>query len=83
MNLEDFHLLDIEPFDNSIFKRDFLKVYDQQGPQFNDSDQNVEFICGENNNYHRIDNAYLEYDITIRDPIANFADDSPIRLTNN
>ena len=27
MSLEDFQLLDNEPFDNSIIKRDFTKVF--------------------------------------------------------
>ena len=27
MSLEDFQLLDNEPIDNTIIKRDFLKVY--------------------------------------------------------
>ena len=85
MSLEDFQLLDNESFDNSIIKRDFLKVYHQQGAQLNNSDQNIEFIFGENNNYHQIGNAYLEFDMTVRP--QNVADafgvDSPIRLTNN
>ena len=52
----------------------------------NDSNQNVEFIFGENNNYHQIGNAYLEFDITIRkvtDPTTNFSNDDQIRLINN
>ena len=52
MSLEDFQLLDNEPIDISIIKRDFLKVYLEQGAQLNQSDQNIEFIFGENNNYH-------------------------------
>ena len=44
MSLEGFQLLDNEPFGNSIEKKDFLKVYRQQGAQFNQSDQNIEFI---------------------------------------
>ena len=83
MILEDFQLLDNEPFDNSIIKRDFLKVYHQQGAQLNDADQNIEFVFGENNNFHQIGNAYLEFDITVRNPAAVFADDAAIRLTNN
>ena len=85
MSLEDFQLLDNEPFDNSIMKRDFLKVYHQQGAQLNDADQNIEFIFGENNNYHQIGNSYLEFDIIVRAQNAAdaFDDDSPIRLTNN
>ena len=60
MSLEDFQLLDNEPFDNSIIKRDFLKVYHEEGAQLIDPDQNIKFIFGENNNYHQVGNAYLE-----------------------
>ena len=85
MSLEDFQLLDYEPFDNSITKRDFLKVYHQQGAQLNDADQNIEFIFGENNNFHQIGNSYLEFDITVRaQNVADaFDENSPIRLNNN
>ena len=84
MSLEDFQLLDNEPFDNSIIKRDFLKNYPQQGAQLNQSDQNIEFIFGENNNYHQVGNSYLEFDITVRrEDNDNFTDNSRIRLTNN
>ena len=44
MSLEDFQLLDYEPFDNSIIKRDFLKIYHQQRAQLNRSDQNIDFF---------------------------------------
>ena len=85
MSLEDFQFLDNEPFDKSIIKRDFLKVYHQQGAQLNDADQNIEFIFGENNHFHQIGNSYLEFDITVRaQNVADaFDDESPIRLTNN
>ena len=84
-SLEDFQVLDNEPFDNSSIKGDFLKVYHQQGAQLNDAYQNIEIIFGENNNYHQIGNAYLEFDITVRAQNAAdaFVDDSPIRLTDN
>ena len=83
MSLEDFQLIDNESIDNSIIKRDYTEVYHQQGANLNDSNQNVEFIFGENNNYHQIGNAYLEFDITVRNPAANFTDASVIRLVNN
>ena len=87
MSLEDFQLLDNEVFDNSIVKRDFMKVYHQQGAQLNVPDQNINFIFGENNNYHQIGNAYLEYVITVQHPVQNprviFDNDNRIRLTNN
>ena len=88
MSLEDFQLLDNEPFDNSIIKRDFTKIYHQQGAQLNQSlnqsDQNIDFIFGENNNYHQIGNGYLEFNITVRkNDISNFHIEDPIRLVNN
>ena len=83
MSLEDFQLIDNEPIDNSIIKRDFVKVYHQQGAQLNDPDQNIEFIFGENNNYHQIGNSYLQFDITVQDPIAGFNANAEIRLINN
>ena len=49
----------------------------------NQSDQNVEFIFGENNNYHQIGNGYLEFDITVRkNDGTNFQYDDPVRLLN-
>ena len=88
MSLEDFQLIDNEPIDNSIVKRDYTKVYHQQGANLNDSNQSVEFIFGENNNYYQIGNSYLEFDITIRKVVEipnnpNFIDTDQIRLINN
>ena len=44
----------------------------------------IEFIFGENNNYHQIGNASLEFDITVRknDTTKSHRED-PIRLVNN
>ena len=83
MSLEDFQMIDNDPIDNSIVKRDYTKVYHQQGANLNDSNQNVEFIFGENNNYHQIGNAYLEFDITVRSTAGDFTNASVIRLVNN
>ena len=84
MSLEDFQLLDNEPFDNSIIKRDFTKVYHQHGAQLNQSDQNIEFMFGENNKYHQIGNGYLKFNITVRkNDTTNFHIEDPIRLVNN
>ena len=83
MSAKDFQLLDKEPFDKSIIKRDFLKVYHQQGAQFNQSDQNNEFIIAEKK-YYQIGNAYLEFDSTVRkNDTTNFHTGDPIRLVNN
>ena len=84
MSLEDFQILDNEPFDDSIIKRDFTKIYHQQGAQLNLSDQNIKFIFGENNNYHQIGNGYLEFNITVRKKdTTNFHIEDPVRLLNN
>ena len=84
MSLEVFELLDNEPLDNSITKRDFTKKYHRQGDQLNQSDQHIEFIFGENNNYHQIGNANLEFNITVRkNDDANFHHEDPVRLVNN
>ena len=84
MSLEDFHSLDNEQFDNSIIKRDFTKIYHQQGAQLNQSGQNIEVFFGENNNYHQIGNGYLESSITVRkNDFTNFHHEDPIRLINN
>ena len=84
MSLEGFQLLDNEPLDNSINKRDFTKVYFRQGDQLNQSDQNIEFTFGENNSFHQIGNAYLEFDITVRkNDTTIFHNDDPICLVNN
>ena len=84
MSLEEFHLLDNEPFDKSIIKKDFTKNYHQQGTQLNQSDQNIEIIFGENSNYHQIGNGYLDFNIIVRkNDITNFHREDPIRLVNN
>ena len=84
MSLENLQLLDNEPFDNGIIKRDFTKFYHQQGAQLNQSDQNIEFIFGENNNYHQIGSGYLEFNITVRkNDTTNFHIEDRIRLVNN
>ena len=83
MSLEDFQLIDNEPLDDSNVKRDYTKVYHQQRANLNDSNQSVEFIFGENNNYHQIGNRYLEFDIRVQNTAGNFTNASVIRLVNN
>ena len=61
-----------------------MKIYHQQGAQLNQSDHNIDFIFGENNNYHQVGYSYLEFDITVRrEDDANFTDNSATRLTND
>ena len=84
MSSEDFQLLDNEPFDNRIIKRDFTKIYHQQGAQLNQSDQNIEFIFSENNKYYQIGNGYLEINKTVRiNDTTYFHIEDPIPLVNN
>ena len=78
MNLEDFQSLDNEPIDNSIIKRDFLKVYHQRGANLKDPDQNVQLLIGESINYHQIGNSYLEFGIAVRK-----ADGNNFNVTND
>ena len=59
-------------------------MYHKQGAQLNQSDQNIEYIFGENNNYHQLGNGYLEFDITVqKNDSTNFHYDDPIQLSNN
>ena len=84
MSLEDFHLLDNEQINNSVIKRDFTKIYHRQGDQLNQSDQTIELIFGENNNFYQISNAYLEFNITVsKNDGTIFHYDDRIRLVKN
>ena len=84
MSAEDFELIDIETIDNSYIKRDFARVYHQQGAQINYPDQNIDFIFGDKNIYYMIGVTYLEFDknVPIAD-IVNITDANRIRLVNN
>ena len=84
MSLEDFQLIDSIEIDNSIIKRDFTKIYHNQVAQLNNPVQNIDFIFGENSNYHQVGNRYLQYDIIIRKAEnTDFDDADVIRLVNN
>ena len=73
-------ILDNEPIDNSIKKKDLWKVYHQQGAKLNEPDQNLEFIFGENNNYHQI--VFPQYGIKIREADNSNFNDEAISLVN-
>ena len=88
MNFEDFHILDKKTIGISFINRSFLRNYHQQSTHLNDSDQNFEFIFGENDVYHQSGNAYLQYGLTIEKDVAVAAnrvlvDGDNIRLVNN
>ena len=83
MSLDDFQLIDNEPLANSIIKRGLTKIYHRQGDQLNQSDQKIEIIFIENNKYHQIGNAYLDFNITVRkNDDTNFHYDDPVPLAN-
>ena len=83
MSLENFELINNEPVDNSIIKRDFSKNYHQQGANINNPDHNFEIIFGENKNYHQLGKSYLQYAITIRKADNTKFNDEEINLINN
>ena len=84
MSAEDFQLIDDLKIDDSIIKRDFIKIYHQHGAEVNNENQNIKFYFGENLNYIQIGNSYLEIDLEVaRDDGNNFADADEIRLVNN
>ena len=84
MSAEDFQLIDDLKIDDSIIKRDFIKIYLQHGAEVNNENQNIKFYFGENLNYIQIGNSYLEIDLEVaRADGNNFADADEIRLVNN
>ena len=84
MSAEDFEMIDDSKIDDSIIKRDFIKIYHQHGAEVNNENQNIKFFFGENLNYIQIGNAYLEIDILVRKADrTNFANADDIRLVNN
>ena len=42
-----------------------MKTCHQRGSQLNDAKKGFEFFFGENNNYHRLGNENLQFDITL------------------
>ena len=83
MSAEDFLLTDILKIDDSIIKRDFIKIYHQHGAEVNNENQNIKFYFGENLNYIQIGNSYLEIDIEVKKADnTNFTNANQIRLVN-
>ena len=85
MSAEDFQLIDDSKIDDSIIKRDFIKIYHQHGAEVNNENQNIKFYFGENLNYIQIGDAYLEIDIEVKknDPPVALENGDNIRLVNN
>ena len=88
MSAEDFQLIDNEKIDDSIIKRDFIKIYHQSGANVDAENSQIKFYFGENHNFIHVGNGYLEFDIRIRRDDGNpFTIVAPgndiIRLVNN
>ena len=83
MSAEVFQLIDDSKIDDSIKKRDFIKIYHQHGAEVDNEKQNFKFYFGENPNYIQIGNSYLEIDIEVKKTDGtNFANADAIRLVN-
>ena len=87
MSAEDFQLIDNEKIDDSIKKRDFMKIYHQSGANVEAENSQIKFYFGENLNFIQIANEYLEIDIRVRRANINLFTIAPamdtIRLVNN
>ena len=88
MSAEDFQLIDTETIDDSIIKRDFVKIYHQSGATVDAENSQIKFYFGENQNFNQVANGYLEFDIIVRRADGNpFIIVAPgndiIRLVNN
>ena len=84
MSAEGFQLIDDSKIDDTIIKRDFIKISHQHGVEVNNENQNIKFYFGENLNYIQIGNAYLEIDIEVKQADnTNFTNADQIRLVNN
>ena len=84
MSAEDFQLIDDEKIDDSIIKRDFIKIYHQSGANVDDENSQIKFYFGENHNFIQVGNSYLDFDTRVRlDNDNNFAESNLTRLINN
>ena len=88
MSAEDFQLIDDEKIDDSIIKRDLIKVYLQSGANVGAENSQIKFYFGENHNFIQVGNGYLEFDIRVRradgNPFTILAPGNDVfRLVNN
>ena len=54
MNAEDFQPIDDEKIDDSIIKRDFIKIYNQFGGNVDAQNSNIKFCFGENHKFIQV-----------------------------
>ena len=66
MSAEDFQLIDDSKIDDSIIKRDFIKICHQSGANVDAENSQIKFYFGENHKFIQVGNGYLEFDIRVR-----------------
>ena len=66
MSAGNFQLVDNEKIDDSILKRDFIKIYHQSGANVDAENSQIKFYFGENHIFIQVGNGYLEFDIRVR-----------------
>ena len=60
MSAEDFQLIDIEKYDDSMIKRDFIERNHQSGANVDAENSQVKLHFGENHNFIQVGNGYLD-----------------------
>ena len=89
MSVQDFELIYNEKIDDSIIKRDFIKLYRQSGANLDAENSQIKFYFGENHNFVQVGNGYLEFNLKVRKAInakfivAENNTNELIRLVNN
>ena len=87
MSAEDFQLIDDSKTDDSIIKRDFIKIFHESGANVGAENSEIKFYFEESHNFIQIGNGYLEFDIRVTrsdgDPFTVAPKLDTIRLLNN
>ena len=88
MSAEDFKLIGGTKIDDSLIKRDFIKIYHQSGVDVNNETSNIKYSFGESHTFIKTGNGFSEFDIKVKkDNKDNFSINAPghdiIRLVNN
>ena len=58
MSAEDFQLIDDSKIDDSIIKRDFIKIYHQSGANVDAENSQIKIYFGENHNFIQVGNSF-------------------------
>ena len=77
-------MIDDSKIDDSIIKRDFIKIYHQHGAEVDNENQNIKFFFRELPNYIQIGKGYLEIDTDVKKADNTiFTNADQIRLVNS